>query len=619
MTPARTGASGLTLVAASAIALALCAPAGAREVTVPIRLDHEFLRRGFEERVYTDRGTTARAWDDGSGCNYLILSAPRVDARDGRLRVVSAAEARVGTTAGSMCLTTLDWRGFVEIFEAPEIDPAAPIVRFRIVDSNLYDQQWRKQRALGTVWDWVKRYVHPRLAVMTVDLHAPLVELRGFLPLVLPSPAAARTEALLASVALAGAAPTEEGLTVSIRFDVAEAPPAGTPPAPGPEPTLSPDEIRRWEAALERWDAFVTFVIKRAGTDTAAGEVRQALFDVLLDARHDALDALAPSGPGAPDPVPGLFLRTWERLAPVLRGVSTGLPGEQALRYLSFISAAEALRAIAELGPASGLDISADGMRRLARIVAPDAVEDPLAFSLDVDPALRQLFGFGPPLPLPPENPDVDLSGWFLGTAWAAIEPIDTVISRLNRWVPTIDQLDEYLPTVRDLLVHTSAEILRERTLDQRFHTLYRWIVLATAWQETCWRQFVRDQGGIKPITSPAGSVGIMQVNPRAWRGFYDLPALKRDIGYNAKAGGEIALHYLVDLAIAKKEHAVTGGIDNLARATYAAYNGGPRHLRRYRNPKTSKRLRLIDKAFWDKFTQVKGGNDLAVASCYGG
>ena len=51
-------------------------------------------------------------------------------------------------------------------------------------------------------------------------------------------------------------------------------------------------------------------------------------------------------------------------------------------------------------------------------------------------------------------------------------------------------------------------------------------------------------------------------------------------------AGSEILIHYLRDYAIAKGEHTATGEIDNLARATYAVYNGGPGHLRRYRKDK---------------------------------
>jgi hypothetical protein len=140
-------------------------------------------------------------------------------------------------------------------------------------------------------------------------------------------------------------------------------------------------------------------------------------------------------------------------------------------------------------------------------------------------------------------------------------------------------------------------------------------MMLTTAWQESCWRQFIRKGKTLQPLTSSVGAVGIMQVNARVWRGFYDQQALRNSMKYNAKAGSEILHHYLVDYAIAKGEHAVRNDPDDLARATYAAYNGGPGKLRRYRS---GKKGHHIDEAFWKKFQQIKAGNDYAVASCFG-
>jgi hypothetical protein len=83
-------------------------------------------------------------------------------------------------------------------------------------------------------------------------------------------------------------------------------------------------------------------------------------------------------------------------------------------------------------------------------------------------------------------------------------------------------------------------------------------------------------------------------------------------------AGAEILLRYLRDYAIAKGEHTITGVVDNLARATYAVYNGGPGHLTRYRRRGGDKSLHMIDESFWDKYRKIKNGQVLAVAECYG-
>jgi soluble lytic murein transglycosylase-like protein len=201
-------------------------------------------------------------------------------------------------------------------------------------------------------------------------------------------------------------------------------------------------------------------------------------------------------------------------------------------------------------------------------------------------------------------------------SAAAAVDP--GTLRRLNGWIPTAGDLDAYLHAVRELLATVRDETLAKMVLDERFRPLFRDLVLATAWQESCWRQFVRKGGKMVPVRSPVGSIGIMQVNERVWRGVYDRRGLQGDIAYNARAGSEVLLHYLRDYAIAKHEDSLPGGLANLARATYAVYNGGPQQLTRYRARTTKRSLRAIDGSFWEKFVAVQHGRELDVAKCFG-
>jgi len=200
--------------------------------------------------------------------------------------------------------------------------------------------------------------------------------------------------------------------------------------------------------------------------------------------------------------------------------------------------------------------------------------------------------------------------------AAAAVDP--GALRRLNGWIPGASDLDAYLRAVRELLATVREETLAKMPLDERFRPLFRNLVFATAWQESCWRQFVRKGGKLLPLRSPVGSIGIMQVNERVWRGVYDRRGLQGDVAYNARAGSEILLHYLRDYAIEKGEHALPGGVANLARATYAVYNGGPQHLTRYRVRNTRRSLRAIDETFWEKFVAVQRGREMDVATCFG-
>ena len=104
-----------------------------------------------------------------------------------------------------------------------------------------------------------------------------------------------------------------------------------------------------------------------------------------------------------------------------------------------------------------------------------------------------------------------------------------------------------------------------------------------------------------------------MQINEHVWRGFYDVRGLRWDIRYNARAGTEILLHYLRDYAIG---HEQPGVPDFLARASYAVYNGGPGHVKRFLKKDRSKTLQRIDELFWEKFKAVTAGTQDGLTRC---
>jgi soluble lytic murein transglycosylase-like protein len=392
--------------------------------------------------------------------------------------------------------------------------------------------------------------------------------------------------------------------------------------------------------ATELWDAFLTRIVKRSAGEARDGELRGDFLLALLSGRHDGLSLLESTRP-APDPLRQLFLQSWDRLSPLLERLIGDLDAKAAKPFRALVEAGDSLKAAQGLGEAVGLRVSPDALRQLARLVLPAKAGDPLTFDLALDPELRSLFGFGAPLPSAERSPllgarspslRIEPLAWLAPAAFAAPAPaaesLDpetaALAKRLNAWLPTRADLAAYLPEMRTLLRRMSDATLDERAsagraLDARFVDLYRDLVLATAWKESCWRQFVRRKGKVQPIQSGVGAVGLMQVYPRVWRGFYDVGGLETNVGYNGRAGTEILYHYLRDYAIRKGEHTATGDPDDLARASYAVYNGGPGHLRRYRDPKERASLKAIDESFFEKYRAVKAGNELAVESCFTG
>ncbi len=613
----RARANRRTVVTAALLLVVAARATWGRDVEVPLQFDYDFIRQALVAQIYTGPNGKAILWDDGTGCGFLKLREPQVNGSGDRVRITTRGEARVGTPLGEQCLAPVQWEGFLEILEQPQIAADQQVLQFRVVESNIYDQQWHKGMFTGKIWDLVKRYVQPRFETLHIDLKPATQDVHDVLPLLVGGGDQARIDAMLESLRLTAASASDNGVKVTLAFAVSDVTP---PAAPSPEPTLTSEELQRWEQALQRWDAFLTFTIKHFGSDTSAQELRQAFFDVLMDSRYDILEALAPSAPGAPDPTRELFLKTWERLVPVVRRSAATLPGTTAMRYVSFIAAGDALTALDQMGPTVGLEVSADGLRRLARIVAPASAEDPLAYSDAVDPQLRELFGFGPPLPPPDlsaapsdESNEAWWRAWFaLREAVAAGEapPAKT----LEQWAPPDAQsVDTYLQAVRSVLDQITQASLASGSLPPQQHELFQRLVLTTAWQESCWRQFVRKGGKLTYMRSAIGSIGIMQINERVWRGFYDVRGLRWDIRYNARAGSEILARYLKDYAMA---HDQPGVPDFLARATYAVYNGGPGHLRRFLQTKTRKVLKRIDDLFWQKFKVVSAGKQTGLAQC---
>ena len=216
------------------------------------------------------------------------------------------------------------------------------------------------------------------------------------------------------------------------------------------------------------------------------------------------------------------------------------------------------------------------------------------------------------------DSTEPDLSSWHLNFSFFPRAHAAAPWESLKQWLPAKDKLHVYVPKVEKLLETVADEAQRQQKLDRAYRSLYEKLVLATAWQESCWRQFVVINQRIEPLRSSSGDVGLMQVNEKVWRGFYDLQKLRWDISYNGSAGSEILLSYLTRYAVKRGEHKHPGGAANLARASYSAYNGGPGQVGRYRSNTVAASHKKIDSLFWNKYQQVEAGKARNVAGCLG-
>jgi hypothetical protein len=448
---------------------------------------------------------------------------------------------------------------------------------------------------------------------------------------------------------------TDDGVKITLILAVPEIPEAVASETPA-QPT--PAELDSFQKQLDDWDAFLVFAVKQLGAAVGDRQFRSELLDILLTSRYRLTQALAsPPSAAGPDPVRTFFVDTWQKLGLAVRAAARrGQFGSRGLQFLSFISAGDALFALDQAAPALGMRISADDLRRLAHIMAPDATGDPLEFNFAEDPELRRLLGptlvpltstpessptissspaeppgaaapLSNPTPTPQATPQT--SGW-LHIPWSLLEPRDVCAAEPLEIVPELNQValrlrrivvDEanalgYRGDMERLLELSVQRQLQASDLDARWHPTFNKLVKSVAWQESCWRQFIKRADRVTWLESPTGDIGLMQVNKRVWRGFYNLEKLKWDVLYNAGAGSEILMRMTQQVLTRPRVDptSIDGAV--LARSVYASYNGGPDAYSRWRHPHEASPAREIDAAFLDKYHAVERGQTIDILSC---
>ncbi|MGE0624826.1 MAG: transglycosylase SLT domain-containing protein [Pseudomonadales bacterium] len=605
----------------------LTAPlAVADRADVPLALETRLIESTLRQQVFTGAGQSVRINDDRTGCQFLELRNPRLSTQPGRLVTRTNAWARVGRPVAGRCILALDWQGEIEFTQTPVVGPDQKSLIIRVTHWRALKPDGSTDSLSTTVGGWLDQFLPPSLKEARIDFARPVDQLKEFLALMLGNAADGAGRLNDVRIERVSVGDGTVGVTLGVDY---------TPLAllaAAPESVLTPAEIEQLERRLDDVDAFFTYTVKSVAR-TAGMEDTTPMLDVLVELRRELIRILGEERRSQEDPARQLFLDAWEGLTPLLTAAAAGQGSDaESLRYLTFVGAGDALRALDQLGPAAGVEVSSAGLRRLARILLPEDPADPLEHQDGVDAELRASFGFGAPLPPPEYLFETSLQSrlpttgelldgfldFFFPSVVAAAGFDPTVAKRLNSWVPKTADVSDYLPLVQKVLAHAVTEQLRANPLEAKYQGVYRQLVFAAAWQESCWRQFVVKADKRVPMQSSTGDIGMMQINPKVWRGFYDLQGLRWDIVYNARAGADILEHHLNRYAIAKKEDVKTGSIDNLARASYAAYNGGPRQYDRYRRADTPADAKKIDALFYEKFRAVKSRGELAVSACYG-
>jgi hypothetical protein len=602
-----------------------------RQITFPLTVDYALLARLTTNELRGAGDEPSVLWRSDDGCSVFEIAGVRIGPLDGQLEIHADGKGRAGLGVLAWCLFPIQRDAELRIRARPVLGTDWQL-RLADVQAVVVDREGRSTFLMRRLTGVMGEPIEDAVARVKVDLAPPATDMREVIRSSLAPEHAERATAALESLRPLGATATARGVKAEIGMQVPPAPPALV----GPEPALTEEERHHWEEALANWDAFLTFAVKELGISDPDPDTVDRLFRLFVDGRHAVLDVLAIGPQRGDDPVRPLFLTAWAEIRGIVRRVAQQQAAERndALLYLRFLAAGDALAALERVGPDVGIEISADGLRRLARTLDPDTVFDPRQRSDAPDPELRKLFGFheppatplppeppGPPPPsttMPPAPPPAQSWWWSFGGVAHAAEPpaaveLVAIGRKLDRFVPEPEQMDEYRTLVSRLLDMVAATEREDSRVPTEMRTLFRQLVRTTAWQESCWHQFARRGAQVVALVSGTGDVGLMQVNRRVWRGVFDPAVLERDVVYNADAGTQILAQYLTRYG--QREKRFAGG--HVARATYAAYNGGPGAYARYRTGRRATAYtRKVDAAFWRKFQVAAAGRELDHVPC---
>ncbi len=645
------------------------AAAGTRQVSVPLNVPIPYLEA--EASRLLDFDEDGRGELRGDACNFLELSDLSIDPQRTEvdadvLRMDIAVVAHGGARLFGSCRGPAPLAGRVVLDLAPRAAPEGDAVVFAAQGVEFRAANGEKSLLTTPSRKLADALLVPRLQDLRVDVRESLQGIDALVEQFL-APESEDAQALAMGTQLADVGMGDDSLRVQLAFELAEREAVTGTPAPAedrstaPVPMLKEQDTEAWRRLEDALDGFATVIVRFLAQRIDDRDVQLELLALLLDLRLEIAALLAPDTPpedfgvqdvalivpddpaaaettAAPadegedeeDPLRRLFLDTWTRLAAILASAPsiTGDNADDMLRSASFLAAGDALRLVDELGPAFGIEISRDGLLRLAGMLMAGEVPARLTpLPLAEDRVLQELFGFSAALNSAPQarSPENESLGWLQQLSPIPVAHADEPdpATLLRELFPSSDNLDLYLGVVARLIDETLSSFWEGSRLSPEQQVLFEPLVRATAWKETCWRHYLPadadalDSGAPRVIRSGVGAVGMMQIVGRVWRSLFDLERLERDVSYNLAAGIDILEHYFVDYALRRGEDEYPGGSDNLVRATYAAYNGGPSKLGRYRREDVSSRARSVDELFYRQYLTMRDTPWPRESRCY--
>ncbi|MGM0632755.1 MAG: lytic transglycosylase domain-containing protein, partial [Pseudomonadota bacterium] len=360
----------------------------ADEVEIPLLAETAQVHAVVGGALELDQNGQSTLGDDL--CNRLELSDLGVAPEDDQLAVSMALTATTGVRVLGACRGPAPWQGRLALRLTPRVMASGLAIEFVPDSIELFRPDGSPGVLSVPARVLADALVVPRMNSVRIDLAEPLNALDEMIEQLL-GPRHTGEPSLVERTRITRLNTEETGIRAGLAFEVRTLDEANQVP----EPALDAAETAQWQTIEDELDGFLTTIISTLARSTESHDLRTELLATLLDARYAIAEALTLDDPGS-DPVRELFLVTWERLRPLMSELeSLETPGlDVDFRLAAFMAGGDALRALDALGPDYGLEITRDGLRRLARLLLADAA--PSTFTplpLEVDPEFRALFG----------------------------------------------------------------------------------------------------------------------------------------------------------------------------------------------------------------------------------
>ncbi len=600
-------------------------------VHLPVTLDYSFLRSAFIRQAFNEPGEKAVPLDLGKGCGGIELWNPEVgpDTDKAMLKIGSNIKVKAGLPVGNTCLKLSEWDGYIEVFQKVLLDRKNMKLGLQTMDFQPMTLDKQRASVDAPVLTLIKSYLTPYLSKVVVDVDAPVKGLQGVLPSFSDGQDKMNINKLLASLKVGDVLIKNNGVVLDLLMDIDI--PVGKEEkkdAATPTETDAQKLIKKWED----WDAFSVYQILSLSGQPVTEDEKSDILENMLQERYDFVNTLE-EGRLTQDFVLQQFSETWQSISPIIRKYLSKQLSSSPSNFLSYTATADALTALKNIGPRLGINISSEGLLKMAQLLPIPGITPNLQYTSNVDNNLRTFFNLGEstgdPGPLYNMH-EIDFpdglgteskmyEGFYLFSLLIPDVYADSKspdVEKLKPWVFRKSEMTSYLGRIRQNLEKVQQEVAVSKKLDPKYHSLYRLAVMSTAWQESCWRQYIENKGKLRPIESyNQSSVGLMQINVRVWRGIYQPDALRWNIDYNMRTGCEILELYLRKYALKRKE-AKSLDADTLARTLYAMYNGGPGQFQKFLVRKKNNKFLKVDQLFLQKYTWTKANQFDKLSVC---